>query len=383
VPGPRLRLAYDATACLGARTGVGVFTEEVLARLGPRDDLDVTAYAVTWSGRGRLGSVVPEGVRVVTRPMAARPLREAWRRADVPPIEWWTGPVDVVHGPNFVVPPARHAARVVTVHDLTPVRFPELCTADTLAYPGLIRRALRGGAWIHTPSQFVADEVVEAFGADPARVVAIPNGVTEIGPDVTGRDAAEGVRLAGSARYLLAIGTIEPRKDLPWLVDAFDVLAASHRDVSLVVAGPDGWGVADFERAVARAAHRARIVRLGWVGPDQRAALLRGATALAYPSRYEGFGLPPLEAMAAGVPVVATDAGALPEVLGDAAELVPVGAGLAPTARADALADALARVLDDDAHRARLVTAGRERAATYSWDATTARLVDLYRLAAG
>ena len=383
MPGPRLRLAYDATACLGARTGVGVFTEEVLARLGPRDDLDVTAYAVTWSGRGRLGSVVPEGVRVVTRPMAARPLREAWRRADVPPIEWWTGPVDVVHGPNFVVPPARHAARVVTVHDLTPVRFPELCTADTLAYPGLIRRALRGGAWIHTPSQFVADEVVEAFGADPARVVAIPNGVTEIGPDVTGRDAAEGVRLAGSARYLLAIGTIEPRKDLPWLVDAFDVLAASHRDVSLVVAGPDGWGVADFERAVARAAHRARIVRLGWVGPDQRAALLRGATALAYPSRYEGFGLPPLEAMAAGVPVVATDAGALPEVLGDAADLVPVGAGLAPTARADALADALARVLDDDAHRARLVTAGRERAATYSWDATTARLVDLYRLAAG
>ena len=383
MPGPRLRLAYDATACLGARTGVGVFTEEVLARLGPRDDLDVTAYAVTWSGRGRLGSVVPEGVRVVTRPMAARPLREAWRRADVPPIEWWTGPVDVVHGPNFVVPPARHAARVVTVHDLTPVRFPELCTADTLAYPGLIRRALRGGAWIHTPSQFVADEVVEAFGADPARVVAIPNGVTEIGPDVTGRDAAEGVRLAGSARYLLAIGTIEPRKDLPWLVDAFDVLAASHRDVSLVVAGPDGWGVADFERAVARAAHRARIVRFGWVGPDQRAALLRGATALAYPSRYEGFGLPPLEAMAAGVPVVATDAGALPEVLGDAADLVPVGAGLAPTARADALADALARVLDDDAHRARLVTAGRERAATYSWDATTARLVDLYRLAAG
>jgi glycosyltransferase involved in cell wall biosynthesis len=360
-----------------------VFTEEVLARLGRRDDLDVTAYSVTWSGRGGLGAVVPEGVRLATRPMAARPLREAWRRADVPPIEWWTGPVDVVHGPNFVVPPARHAARVVTVHDLTPVRFPELCTSDTLAYPGLIRRALRGGAWIHTPSQFVADEVVAAFGADPARVVAIPNGVTEIGPDVTGRDAAEGVRLAGSERYLLTIGTIEPRKDLPWLVDAFDVLAANHRDVSLVVAGPDGWGVDDFDRAVARATHRARIVRLGWVGPDHRAALLRGATALAYPSRYEGFGLPPLEAMAAGVAVVATDAGALPEVLGDAADLVPVGADLAPTVRADALADALARVLDDDAHRARLVTAGRERAAAYSWDTTTARLVDLYRLAVG
>jgi glycosyltransferase involved in cell wall biosynthesis len=272
---------------------------------------------------------------------------------------------------------------VVTVHDLTPVRFPELCTADTLAYPGLIRRALRGGAWIHTPSQFVADEVVEAFDADPGRVVAIPNGVTEIGPDSPGRDAAEGERLAGGGRYLLAIGTIEPRKDLPWLVDAFDVVAASHPDVSLVVAGPDGWGIDEFDRAVARATHRARVVRLGWVDPDQRAALLRGAAALAYPSRYEGFGLPPLEAMAAGVPVVATDAGALPEVLGDAADLVPVGATLAPSARAEALAAALVRVLDDDSHRARLVTAGRDRAAAYSWDTTTARLVDLYRRAAG
>ncbi len=172
---------------------------------------------------------------------------------------------------------------MVTVHDLTPVRFPELCTADTLAYPGLIRRALRGGAWIHTPSQFVADEVVEAFDADPERVVAIPNGVTEIGPDSPGRDAAEGERLAGSGRYLLAIGTIEPRKDLPWLVDAFDVVAASHPDVSLVVAGPDGWGVDDFDRAVARATHRARVVRLGWVDPDQRAALL---------ARRRGPGLP-------------------------------------------------------------------------------------------
>ncbi len=143
--------------------------------------------------------------------------------------------------------------------------------------------------------------------------------------------------------------------------------------MSLVVAGPDGWGVDDFDRAVARATHGARIVRLGWVGPDQRAALLRGATALAYPSRYEGFGLPPLEAMAAGVPVVATDAGALPEVLGDAADLVPVGADLAPAARADALAAALVRVLDDDEHRARLVTAGRDRAAAYSWDTTAAR----------
>jgi len=383
VSAPRLRLAYDATACLGPRTGVGVFTEEVLAQLSARDDVEVTAYAVTWSGRGRLATVVPAGVRAATRPMAARPLREVWRRAEVPPIEWWTGPVDVVHGPNFVVPPARHAARIATVHDLTPVHFPELCNADTLAYPGLIRRALKGGAWIHTPSQHIADEVVEAFGADPDRVVAIPNGVSDLGPDAPGRDAEAGRQLAGTARYVLALGTIEPRKDFPLLVAAFDELAATHADIRLVVAGLDGWGVDDFARALARATHAARITRLGWVGPDERAALLRGATVLAYPSRYEGFGLPPLEAMSAGVPVVATDAGALPEVLGDAADLVPVGSSLTPARRAEALAAALARVLDDDTHRAHLIAAGRERAARYSWSATATGLLDLYRRAAG
>src|SRR5699024_10433228 len=112
-------------------------------------DLEVIAFGVTWRGRDELGPSMPAGIDVVGRPMAARPLRQAWRRADVPPIELWTGPVDVVHGPNFVVPPTRKAAELVTVHDLTCVRFPQLCTADTLEYPDLIRRAVRRGATIH------------------------------------------------------------------------------------------------------------------------------------------------------------------------------------------------------------------------------------------
>jgi glycosyltransferase involved in cell wall biosynthesis len=303
--------------------------------------------------------------------MAARPLRFLWKRADRPPIEWWTGEVDVVWGPNFVVPPTRRAARVVSVHDLTPVRFPELCTRDTLDYPILIRRAVAAGALVQTDSEAVAAEVRDWLDLPSERVVAVPLGVTP----VAGGDPGRGRHLAGHDRYVLALGTVEPRKDLPTLVRAFDRAAADRADLALVVAGPDGWGTAAFEAAVAGSAHAGRVRRLGWVDDDARADLLAGATCLAYPSLYEGFGLPPLEAMAAGVPVVTTDLAVLLEVTGDAAEHVPV-------ADADALAEALVRLVDDEDRRADLRRRGRARAARYSWDRCAEGIADLLRRAA-
>ena len=167
-----------------------------------------------------------------------------------------------------------------------------------------------------------------------------------------------GRRLAGGDRYVLALGTVEPRKDLPSLVAAFDALAADDPDLRLVLAGPDGLGRGGPHRGRAGPPHRRRIVRLGWVDDDQRLALLRGASVVAYPSRYEGFGFVPLEAMAGG------HAGGghprpvrVPEVVGDAALLVPPG-------DADALAGALRDVLGDDGVRERLVTARSERVRT-------------------
>ena len=367
-----MRLALDATALLGPRTGVGTMVAEVAERLAARADVDLRLFAVSWRGRDDLSTVAPPGATVVRRPLAARPLRAAWLRSEQPPIEWLAGAADAVHGPNFVVPPARRAARVVTVHDLTVVRFPELCTADTLQYPPLLRRAVAHGAWVHTVSEHVADEVRAWLDVPPERVVAVPNGVTP----VVGGDPDEGRRLAGHQRYVLALGTIEPRKDFPTLVAAFDDLAAEDPELGLVIAGPDGWGTADLADAVHHAHHADRITRLGFVEPPTRASLLRGAAAFAYPSVYEGFGLPPLEAMSAGIPVVVTAAGAVPEVVGDAARIVPVGDPAA-------LAGALAEVLTDDDAAQRLVTAGRSRVQRYSWDATADGLVDLYHRAIG
>ena len=365
-----IRVGIDATALLGPRTGVGQFVSEVVSELAGDSAMDISLFALTWRGRQGLLAVAPPGTSVLRRPLPARPLRWLWSHGlRRPAVEDWCGPLDVVHGPNFVVPPARAAAAVVTVHDLTPVRFPELCNRDTLAYPALVRRAFDAGAWIHTPTEQVAAEVHDWLGPSE-RVVAIPNGVR-----ARPGSAALGRLLAGGDRYVLALGTVEPRKDLPTLVRAFDHLAAELADVRLVVAGPDGWGAEAFSAAIAAAQHRDRIVRLGWVEDAQRAGLLAGASVFAYPSRYEGFGLPPLEAMSAGVAVVTSDAPALVEVTADAALHVPIGDHVA-------LAAALAGVLTDDACRRGLVTAGSERVNHFAWSATATRLAELYRRAA-
>ena len=365
--GDRFRVAVDATPLIGPRSGVGAVTLGLLEGLANRPDLRVSAFAVSWRGRYQVTGGVPAGVVVRRRPLPDRPLHRAWDRAGWPPIEWWTGPVDAVHGTNFDVPPARHAARVVTVHDLGIVRFPELCQPATLAYPARLRRAVADGAFVHTASAFVAAEVVDLLGADPGRVRVVPFGV----PRITMAPAPSEI----TGRYILAVGTVEPRKDYPTLVRAFDQLAPGHPDVRLVIAGGEGGAGAALGAAIEAAHHRGRIVRLGRVDDARRDALLASASVLAYPSLYEGFGLPPLEAMAVGVAVVATTGGALPEVLGDGALLVPV-------AQPEPLAAALATVLDDGAVRTDLIARGRRQAARYSWADCAAGLDALYRSAA-
>ncbi len=390
--GRTLAVAVDATALLGRPTGVGAFCAGALSGLGRRDDVTVSAFAVSWRRRGGILPLLPPGVATRQRAMPARPLHRMWARGSKPPVEWFIGRHHVVHGTNFVVPPTRGGARVVTVHDLTVVRFPELCDGPTLAFPDLIRRALSTGAWVHTPSAYVAAEVVDLFGVDPARVRAVHHGVPPIADPGSQSDPGSlpgaGRRVEGGgrwgpggggrgpiivpSRYILAIGTVEPRKDYPSLVHAFDLLAEEDPEVGLVVVGATGWGGTAFTEAVAASPHRARITHLGYLDGAALAGVLREAAVLAFPSRYEGFGLPPLQAMAAGVPVVATAVGAIPEVVGDAAILVP-------PRDAGALAGALAGILSGGPEVAELVGRGRRRSAGFTWDACAAGLIDLYR----
>ena len=404
-----MSVALDATPLLGERTGVGAFCAGALEALGRRPELDVAGFAVSWRRRHELDHLLPSDLRSAQRPMPARPLHFAWSHLSGPPVEWFIGPVDVVHGTNYVVPPTRRAARVVTVHDLTALRYPQLCDSPSLAFPRLVRRAAASGAWVHTPSQFVAEEVVAELGIDPSRVRAVHHGIP--GRDLEGGTQTPGDRRAsdprrvdrraselrlgdqrasdprrgdgtasvglpdGATRYVLAVGTVEPRKDYPSLVRAFDILTEKVGDVALVIAGGYGWGASALDDVLGTLRQPERIVRLGYVSPERLDRLFAGAEVVACPSVYEGFGFVPLEAMAAGVPVVATAVGAIPEVVGDGALLVAPG-------DVEALAAALVTALGDEGVRADLVERGRSRASSFTWDACAEGLADLYAAAA-
>jgi glycosyltransferase involved in cell wall biosynthesis len=249
---------------------------------------------------------------------------------------------------------------------------------------------------VHADSEFVADEVRTLLRVPAERVRAIYPGLSPapdplapdplapdpLAPDPTAPEPPEATgELFGALRallppsvtsYVLALGTVEPRKGFPDLVKAFGRIAGRHPGLALVIAGPDGWATHDLSHAVSTSSSPERVVRLGWVSTAQRDALLRGATAFAYPSLYEGFGLPPLEAMAAGTAVVASDIAALKEVLGDAALLVPPG-------DEEALAGALDHLISNDAAREALVSKGRQRAALYTWERCAEQMERLYR----
>ena len=371
----RLAVALDATPLLGPSTGVAAFCAGALGGLADRADLGVSAFAISWRRRMGIVDQVPPGVSTRQRAMPDRPLQAAWNRSSFPPIEWFIGPQQVVHGTNFVVPPTRRAARVLTVHDLTIVRFPELCDRSTLGFPNLIRRAIGAGAWVHTDSEFVAAEVIEAFGVEPERVRAVHPGVPGLGlHSVPGQPAAATLPFAlpdGTSRYVLAIGTVEPRKDYPTLVEAFTTVSRAHPEVALVIVGADGW-VERLADAIRISPARDRILRPGYLDDAGLEVTLRRASVLAYPSVYEGFGFPPLQAMAAGVPVVATAVGSIPEVVGDGAHLVGGG-------EPDELAEALIHLLDGGPDTDALIARGHRRTADFTWSKCAEGLDSLYR----
>lgn len=338
---------------------------------------DVEAVPYVPSGRALLARArrqpvgLPPGTRLL--PVPAWVLMRAWARWDRPHADRWLGDADVVHGTNFVVPPMRRRPTTVTVHDCWCARHPEMCLTDRAAFTTLVQRAVDRGAWVHVSTEYMAGEVRDLYGATD-RVAVVPFGVPPV--DLFDDGGVGPPSAVGDYPFVLALGSIDPRKAYDTLVRAFGHVAGSGAldDLRLVVAGPDGPGRPALDAALAALPSdlARRVVVLGWVDDAVRRVLLARATVLAYPSLYEGFGFPVLEAMAAGIPVVATAAGGVPEVAGDAAELVAVSDDAA-------MADALCRVVTDDALRARLIAAGRARAATFTWERTAAGMVDLWR----
>jgi glycosyltransferase involved in cell wall biosynthesis len=361
---PDVRIGLDATPLLGRRTGIGRYVQQllgVLPGLFPDDD-DVVATAFTLRGAGELGAALPPGVSPRARPAPARLLRAAWQRAEWPPVELLTGRLDVFHGTNFVLPPTRSAAGVLTVHDLAYLVHRDTVSADSARLREIVPRGLARAGVVCVPSESVAAEIQDAYGLAPDRVQVTPLGVDPAWAAAVPL-AEDRRRALGLDRpYLLFVGTLEPRKNLAVLLQAFAAACAASPDGPLLaLAGPAGWG----QEADVPAPAAGRVVRLGYLEEPDLRRLVAGAQALVFPSVYEGFGLPPLEAFASGVPVVASDIPTTRETVGREPGL----ARLVPVTDVDALADALttdwADADEPDRRRRRRAVAAR-----YTWTAT-------------
>jgi glycosyltransferase involved in cell wall biosynthesis len=371
-------VGLDATPLLGRRTGIGRYVASLLPELRrlpadpDRGAWELLATAFSLRGRGELAALLPPGVRDRSRALPARLLQRTWARIEVPTVTSLVGRVDVFHGTNFVLPPTGSARGVVTVHDLAFLHTPATVSSTSQALRELVPRALARAAVVCTPSRAVADEVMAAYRLPADRIQVTPLGVdpawSATPPPDPGWLAEQGL----PERYVLFVGTLEPRKMLPTLVEAHRLMQASARGVPLVLLGPAGWGPQLYLAGLPGGMVRTT----GWRPDEEARRIVAGAAVLAFPSAAEGFGLPPLEAFAAGVPVVASDLPVTREVLGPDRRL----ADLVPPGDAAALAGALERRLTQ-ADPAGAATARRERAAGFTWAATAASTAEAYRRA--
>ena len=320
-----------------------------------------------------MGETAP-GARLVTAAPRRRPVRLAWKQVALPGLVRRLG-ASVHHGPHYTMPEHSSVPAVVTVHDLSFFEAPEWHDrSKVVLFKRAIRVAAHRAAAVVCPSRATADQLARWCRVD-AEVFVAHHGVDtrRFGPQEpeTGADAAAlariDARLGEGRPFLVFVGTLEPRKDVPSLVDAFDRIADRHPDALLVLAGGDGWGAGEVDRAIAAASSGRRVVRTGYVADAAVPALLRSAVAATYPALYEGFGLPALEALSCGTPLITTSGTAMEEVAGDAATLVAPGdrAGLAEALDVPLATGSAGGAGDDDPKR----RTGLGIAAAHTWEA--------------
>lgn len=370
-----VRVLLDVSAVPARPVGAGMYTVALASGLSGRSEIELHLLSrhddadrwQTFAPAAEIHDVAPN----------RRPARLAWEQARGPGVAARIRP-DVWHGPHYTMPLRASAPCVVTIHDLTFFDHPEWHERSKVAFfRRIIHAAARRAALLVCVSEYTAERLRAV--ADPrADVVVIHHGVDHDRFVPTGDANADLAALAAHGiepPYIAFASTIEPRKNVPTLVRAFARVAESRPDLRLVLAGSDGWGAREARDAIATSGVATRVIRPGYLESTTIGALFRRAAMIAYPSSEEGFGLPALEGLACGAPVVTTQGSALAEVVADAAVLVPPG-------DAAALAQAIERILDEPGLADRLRAAGPARAAAFTWSACVDEHVDAYERAA-
>jgi glycosyltransferase involved in cell wall biosynthesis len=371
-----MRIAIDYTPAIAWRHGIGRYTRclvDALVRLDTDDR--ITLFSAE---RPRAGSAFPSGPNVRSRvlPIGQRAMTILWDRARIPlPAEMVAGRADVVHGPAFAPPPALRMRRIATVHDLASFVVPEFVPPKFVAYQrSLVPRTVRHADHLIADSQSTADDLVSLLGVAREKISVVHLGVEPKFAPLRDREhlAALDARYGLAHPLVLALGSIEPRKRYDKLVEAFARARTTPGGPKmLAIAGSRAYRAEEVAAAAHRFGVEDAVAFLEYIPEDDIVPLYNTADVLAMPARYEGFGLPAVEAMACGTPVVTSTTGSLPEVTGDAALHADVDAD-------GALADALVRATGDAGLREALIARGIERAASFTWDRAARQVLDIY-----
>jgi len=372
-----LHIAIDYTAAVQQRAGIGRYTRELIGALLRLPESQEAGHRYTlFAAAG--GQAVPADlppsptIRFRFLPISDEWAARLWHRARLPiPVEVFTGPVDLFYSPDFVLPPSRPGTRtLLTVHDLSFLRYPDHFVPKLVRYlervvPASVARADR----VLADSEATRADLIRLLGTPPEKVEVLYSGVdARFRPEPEpGEQERLRTRYGLDRPYVLSVGTLQPRKNFVRLIRAFAHLPDTGR--VLVIAGGRGWLYESVLEEAARHPDRVRI--LGFVEDADLPALYRGADLFVFPSFYEGFGLPPLEAMACGVPVVCSGVSSLPEVAGDAALLVD-------PEDEDGLMGAMERALEDEGLRQEMMARGRARAAQFTWEQAARRLMGVF-----
>jgi glycosyltransferase involved in cell wall biosynthesis len=376
-----VRVAVDYTAGVRQQAGVGRYTRGVVGALAKAMAADSEPHRLTllWAGPRQLGLPRdwPGNVRTRRLPLSDRWMTVAWQRLRVPfPADLYAGGAEVVYAPDFALPPRRRAPGVVTIHDLSYLLFPETHYPPLRRYlEAAVPRSVDAAALVFADSDQTRKDVVTYLGTDPAKVVTVlsaPDATFWPRPPQTVRAARARWGVADGP-YLVSVGTIQPRKNLTVI---FDALRQLPETVRLLHVGRPGWLCDPIFAALDASGVKHRVQILQGVDDDDLAALYGGAVACAFPSRYEGFGLPAVEAMACGVPVIASHAGSLAEVVQGAGIIVD------PDDSA-AIAAGTIRLMHDAPFRADLVARGFAQASRFRWDDSGAQVLRAFKQVVG
>ncbi len=381
-----MRIIIDYTPAVHQGAGIGRYTRglvDALTRLDTRHQY--TLLVLGRAGARFIPGALPANFKLRYVPLSDRWATVLWYRLNLPlPVDLFAGRADLFHGPSFTLPPS-FIPSLLTVHDLSFLRYPQGAHPALLAWLSrAVPRSLRRARHVLADSENTRSDLIELMGVPAGRITVIGAGVDERFRPVTDPAILADVRARYrlSDRFILGISTLEPRKNFTGLIAAFNRLAtttdrpSSVDDLHLVIAGGKGWLYDDIFAEADASPVRERIHFTGFVADEDLPALYTRADLFAFPSHYEGFGIPVLEAMACGTPVVCADNSSLPEVAGDAALLVAA-------TDTDALADAMQRLLVDTSLRTGLIERGLAQVRKYTWEGAARRLLEVYEAVAG